>query len=121
MSPGAGSVIRRRCQLRSKSGSSSHDGGASRIGAMRRRERKVGASLVARSMRAQSTSKSGTRSKTATETMVDRSNGSRSRFMVNSSASLMRASKISAMLPPPERRRRSRPTPPAEGDGLWAP
>jgi len=96
---GVGALTRRRWRERSKC-VSVHRGVARRPGGSTGRCRKRGISLVARSSRDASTSKSGERSSHATARMVERRAGSFSMYQENASVSRMNRSPSVTLLPP---------------------
>jgi hypothetical protein len=84
-----GDATRRRCRVRSKSGSRVQRGVARRPGGSTGWRRKIGTKRVARSRRSTRVSHSGDRSSQATATIVDLSTGSLSMYHENASLSRM--------------------------------
>ena len=98
---GGGASNRRTCHDRSKSGSTTQRGVASRRGDCTTRWRSPGVTRLARSSRSISRSQSGLRSKIMTLTTVERSSGSSSMYHEKASLSRMCNSTRSLTTPPP--------------------
>ena len=86
---GSAASNRRTCHDRSKSGSTTQRGVASRIGGRTTRCRNPGVSRLARSSRSHNRSQSGRESRSITLTTVDRSSGSCSMYQEKASLSRM--------------------------------
>ena len=114
---GGGACTRRRWKPRSKSGSSAHTSGVSRVGGSPMRWRIIGMSCVARSVRATSAGQSGEQSNSAIPSVVDRRWGSDSRIQRNASFWCSGVRTTSTMTVPPVRPAWRIAPPPAEHQG----